>query len=529
MSNGFDYIIVGAGSAGCVLAHRLSEDPSCTVALVEAGGEPDPRLAPVPGAASWMQNTRSDWAFTTVPQRELFDRKIPYPRGRVLGGTSVLNYMVYVRGNAGDYDQWAQLGNTGWSYDGVLPYFRKAETNSKFDDDYHGRSGPLNVEHNAHTHPLGDLFIEAATSLGVPFNPDFNGESQWGCGYYQATLKNGKRASTVAAYLDPVRNRPNLTVFKDAHVLRVVIESGRAVGIECVLEGRQIQTMHADREVVISAGSIGSPHLLMLSGIGPADHLRENRIETQLDNPDVGQNLEDHLGARGVSAYLRDPDAIFGHVAQSFEEGLEEFERTGGGVLATHYLDFGAFYAVDPGQEYPQCQTFMTPGIAEFYRNDGVPDRSRVTMGGYPCRPNSRGSVRLASSNPLDPPLINPNYLSEPDDLRVLIEHVKWNQMILNSESMGKVREGPAHPDFKNDSEVETFVRQTASTIWHPTGTCRMGQMGRSVVSSELAVHGIDGLSVCDASVMPTMVSGNTNAPTIMVAEKGADLIKARM
>ena len=526
MDKAFDYIIVGAGSAGCVLANRLSEDSSCTVALVEAGGEPDPRLAHVPGAATWMQNTRSDWAFSTVPQRELFNRRIAYPRGRVLGGTSILNFMVYVRGNAGDFDNWAQMGNTGWSYLDVLPYFKKAETNASISDRYHGEAGPLSVETNAHRHALCDLFIEAATSLGVKFNPDFNGESQWGCGYYQATLKNGKRSSTAAAYLDAVRERPNLTVVKNAHVLRVAIEKGRARGIECVLDGLSVETLHADRQVILSAGSIGSPHLLMLSGVGPAEHLQEHDIKVHLDNADVGQNLEDHLGGTTVGARVKDPDAIYGRLPKTFEESLDEFERTGGGMLATLQLDAGAFFAVDPGFEYPQCQTFFSPGISEFYRTDGEPDRSRFTAGGYVCKSRSRGSVRLASANPLDAPLIDPNYLSEPDDLRVQIEHVKWNIEVLNAKPFEKVRDGTAQPDFQNDSEIETFIRQNASTIWHPTGTCRMGAAGHAVVSPELSVHGIDGLSICDASVMPTMTSGNINAPVIMVAEKGADMIK---
>ncbi len=482
----------------------------------------------MPGAATWMQNTRSDWSFTTVPQRELFDRKIAYPRGRVLGGSSILNFMVYVRGNAGDYDQWAQMGNTGWSYADVLPYFRKAETNAAFDDAYHGQNGPLSVETNAHRHSLSDLFIEAAVSMGIPFNPDFNGESQWGCGYYQATLKNGRRASTSAAFLDPVRDRPNLTVLKDAHVLRVTIKNGRATGIECVLNGKQIQTIHADREVVLSAGSIGSPHLLMLSGVGPARHLREHGIDIHLDNPDVGQNLEDHLGGTTVTARLRDPDAVFGHVTQSFRQSLDEFESTGGGILATLQLDAGAFFSVDSGFEYPQCQTFFAPSIAEYNRTDGIPDCSSITAGGYICKSKSRGCLSLASSNPLDAPLIDPNYLSEPDDLRVQIEHVKWNQRVLNSKPFEKVREGQAQPDFSDVDEVETFIRRNASTTWHPSSTCRMGAEGSSVVSSELAVHGLENLSICDASVMPTMVSGNLNAPTIMIAEKGADLIKAR-
>ena len=527
MTSEFDYIIIGAGSAGCVLAHRLSEDPTCKVALIEAGGEPDPRLAHVPGAATRMRNTRSDWSFTTVPQRELFGRKMAYPRGRVLGGTSILNYMIYVRGNAGDYDQWARMGNTSWSYDGVLPYFAKAETNATFNDAYHGRNGPLSVETNPHRHPLCDLFIEAAMSKGAPFTPDFNGESQWGCGYYQATLRNGKRASAAAEYLDPVRARPNLTVFKNTLVLKLLVRNGCATAIECLLEGRRFETIRADREIILSAGAIGSPQLLMLSGIGPADHLNSHGIDVVLDNPEVGQNLEDHLGCF-VQAPLRDPDAVYGDLPQSFEEGLAQFERSGDGLLATHYLDAGAFFAVDPDCEYPQCQTFFTPGICELYRTDGAPNRTLVSAGGYVCKSGSRGRVTLASSNPLDPPDIDPNYLSEPDDLRLLVEHVKWNQMVLNAEPFGRVRSAFAQPEFQDDGAIETYIRQNATTIFHPTGTCRMGEAGASVVSQELLVHGIERLSVCDASVMPTMVSGNTNAPTIMIAEKGADLIKAR-
>ena len=528
MVHSADYIIVGAGSAGCVLAGRLSEDPSSTVLLIEAGGEPDPRLSDIPGAASWMQNTSSDWSFTTTPQRELFDRKIPYPRGRVVGGTSILNYVVYVRGNAGDYDQWAQMGNTGWSYDHVLPYFKKAEANADIEDEYHGGDGPLSVETNRHRHPLCELFIEAATSLGVPFNPDFNGATQEGCGYYQATLRNGRRCSSAKAYLDPARERPNLSLVKNALVTRILIEKGRAVGVEYIAEGRRLEVARAEREVVLSAGSIGSPHTMMLSGLGPADHLKAHGIEVLADLPGVGQNLEDHLGPGSMTAWVKDPDTIFGEVPASFEDAVTEFEKTGGGILATHYLDAGAFFSVNPGEAYPSCQTFFTPGIAEFYRADGAPDRGRFCMGGYPCRPKSRGSVTLASANPLDPPVIDPNYLAEPDDLRVAVEHVKWNRSVLNAKPFESIREGMAAPETDNDGELADFVRQNASTIWHPTSSCRMGNNESDVVGPDLLVHGIEGLSICDASVMPTMVSGNTNAPTIMVAEKGADLIKSR-
>ena len=525
MALGFDVIVVGAGSAGCVLANRLSEDPACSVALVEAGGEPDRRLAPIPGAASWMQNTRHDWAFTTVPQKELFGRRISYPRGKVLGGTSVLNYLVYVRGNAGDYDGWAQQGNAGWSYQDVLPYFMKAERNAVYADAFHGTDGPLGVETNTRRHPLCDRFIEAATSRGVPFNPDFNGKTQWGCGYYQATIRNGRRCSTADAYLDPVRGRGNLTVFKNCIVTRIAVDGGRATGLDLIDNGRETRSLTATSEVVLAAGSVGSPHILMLSGLGPADHLRSHGIKVQADVPDVGQNLEDHLTPNGTTRYLKDPDAIYGAVPDSPEAAIEEFERTGGGILATHHLDAGAFYSIDPGTSSPQCQALFTPGVAEFYRVDGVPDRSRFTLGGYLCRPKSRGSITLASANPLDAPLIDPNYLSEPDDLRLMVEQINWNRDVLGAAVFDEICVGSAQPE----DDLEAFVRRTSNTVWHPTSTCRMGAQGRSVVGPDLRVHAVDGLSICDASVMPTMVSGNTNAPTIMVAEKGSDLIKRRI
>jgi choline dehydrogenase len=528
MDGPVDYVIIGAGSAGCVLAARLTADPAFRVALIEAGGEADPRLSPVPGAASRMQDTKADWAFRTVPQRELFDRRIGYPRGRVVGGTSMLNYMVYIRGNAGDYDGWAGMGNTGWSYRDVLPYFRKAESNADLADDFHGRDGPLGVETPRHRVALCELFIEAAQEMGLPFNPDFNGASQAGCGYLQATLRNGRRCSTAEAYLDPVRDRPNLELVRNAHVTRILIERGRAVGVEYLAGGRQAVTLRAEVEVILAAGAIGSPHLMMLSGLGPARHLAAHGIEVVADLPALGHNLEDHLGIGGLSVYLKDPEAVFGRVPPRFEDALAEFERSGTGILATHHLDAGAFYSIDPGRDHPQCQSIMTPGIAEFYRTDGAPDRSRFCLGGWPSRPKSRGTVTLASANPLDAPLIDPNYLSEPDDLRLSIEQKKWVRELLNARAFDAIRAGPPQPEFASDAEIATHIRRNAWTTWHPTSTCRMGTGDDSVVGPDLRVHGLDGLSICDASIMPTMVSGNTNAPTIMIAEKGADLIGGR-
>ena len=528
MEGQFDYIIVGAGSAGCVLANRLSEDSACNVLLIEAGGEPDPRLSNIPGAASWMQKSKSDWAFSTTHQPELFDRRIAYPRGRVLGGTSILNYMVYVRGNSGDYDQWAQLGNSGWSYDDVLPYFKRAEANAAINDMYHGTDGPLSVETNPHRHPLCEMFIAAAVSVGHRFNPDFNGAVQAGCGYYQATLRNGRRCSTARAYLDPVRDRPNLTLVKEALVTRIIVDNNRARGVEYFAEGRRLEIAHTDGEIVCAAGAIGSPHLLMLSGIGPADHLRSHGVDVKADLPGVGQDLQDHISPGSVSGWVKDPDAVYGKIPAKFDDAVTEFEETGGGILATHHLDAGAFYLADPGEAYPALQTFFCPGIAEFYRTDGEPDRRRFCIGGYVCRPRSRGSVTLASGSPLDPPIIDPNYLSDPNDLRLMIELIRKDREIANAKPFDDIRLGVATPDGDDPREITTFIRQNASTTWHPTSTCRMGIDDRAVVGPDLRVRGLEGLSVCDASIMPSMVSGNTNAPTIMIAEKGADLLKAR-
>ena len=305
----FDYIVVGAGSAGCVLANRLSANPDCRVLLVEAGGEPDTVLATIPGAAIRLWGTKLDWAFTTVPQANLFGRRIAYPRGRAVGGTSVLNMMMYVRGNRGDYDRWRSLGNVGWGYDDVLPYFRRSEANATFDDAYHGTDGPMSVVTTVHSHPLCEYFLEAAQSLGVPRNPDFNGAVQEGCGYFQATVRDGRRCGAKEAFIDPIRHRPNLTLLPDALVLRLVIDRGRARGVEYLAAGR-VERAEADGEVICAAGAIGSPHLMMLSGLGPAAHLAEHGIAVVADLPGVGQDLQDHMGGCPVSATLQEPGAL---------------------------------------------------------------------------------------------------------------------------------------------------------------------------------------------------------------------------
>jgi choline dehydrogenase len=520
----FDYIIIGAGSAGCVIANRLSADPACRVVLIEAGGEPDTNLATVPGAAMYLQGSKLDWAYTTTPQKQLFGRRIAYPRGRAVGGTSVLNLMMYVRGNRGDYDRWQAMGNPGWGYDDVLPYFRRSEGNTTFADDYHGSDGPMIVATNPHRHPLCARFIEAAQSIGVPYNPDFNGAEQAGCGYFQATLTGGRRCGSKEAFIDPIRHRPNFTLLRNTFVFRLVTRRGRVHAVEVFSNGA-IHVIEADSEVIVAAGAIGSPHLLMLSGIGPADHLTAHDIPVTADLPGVGQDLQDHIGGGAVSAVLKHPLEPAGQAAD-LDAALAEFDTTGNGHLATHHLDAGAFLRLDPNALDPDFEVVFTPSLAEFYRSDGRLDRTRVYVGGWISRPQSRGSVTLASADPLDRPLIDPNYFADPSDLRLTVDGVRRRMDILNAGPFDDVRLDRADPGDMDDAALDLRVRRSASTIWHPTSTCRMGQDDRAVVGPDLRVHGLDGLRVCDASVMPCMVSANTNATVVMIGEKASDLIR---
>ena len=362
--------------------------------------------------------------------------------------------------------------------------------------------------------------------MGLPFNPDFNGPSQVGCGYYQATLKNGLRCSAAHAYLAPIRSRPNFSIITNALVLRLIVDKGRAIGVEYLDNGRRLETVLADSEVICAAGAIGSPQLLMVSGIGPAGLLRQHGIDVVIDLPGVGQDLQDRLGGFSVGVTLRNPETYFGGVPTSIAAALAEVEATGAGLLATHHLDAGAFFSLQ-GDTWPSLQTFFTPGIAEFYRSDGLPDTSRVHVGGYVCRPKSRGTVTLTSSNPLDRPLINPMYLSEPDDLRLTKELIRRNVEILLSKPFNDICLADVQLNSNEEAEIETYIRRQGTTIWHPTSTCRMGVDELAVVTPDLCVKGIERLRVCDASIMPRMVSGNTNAPVIMMAEKGADVIQA--
>lgn len=521
----FDYVIIGAGSAGCVLASRLSENAACQVLLLEAGGEDDSPLIRTPAFFGRLQDSAYDWADRSFPQAHLNGRRIFIPQGRVLGGSSSINYMIYIRGNRGDYDNWHRLGNDGWGYDDVLPYFIKAERNQTISDRYHGGSGPLGVSSHPATGPLTKRYLAAAKELGIPFNPDFNGKGQEGCGPYQATILNGTRCSVAVAYLHPARSRPNLTVLTHAHATKLLFKGGRVIGVQYLRFGA-VEQAHASSEVVVSAGAFRAPQLLMLSGLGPATELRRLGLEVRQDMPGVGKNLQDHLHTR-VQCEITQPLTFAPLSAGKKAAAAQDYESGRSGPLASNFLEAGAFVRNRPDEEYPCLQLFLFAGLTGDYPESGPPSRHGMTLTAYISRPHSRGQVTLSSSDPLDRPRIDPGYLSDPEDLRCAVAGVRWNLEILYAKPFADIRGGEVAPGahIRDEAGIEAFVRRTASTTWHPVGTCKMGTDEMAVVDSALRVRGVEALRVVDASTMPTIVSGNTNAPTIMIAEKAADHI----
>ncbi|WP_119289988.1 GMC family oxidoreductase [Azohydromonas sediminis] len=526
----YDYLIVGGGSAGCVLAGRLSEDADASVCLIEAGPRDDSVLIHCPaGLAVLAQTGGANWAFETVPQPGLGGRRGYQPRGKVLGGSSSINAMIYLRGQREDYDAWAAAGNPGWGWDDVLPYFRKAEHNERGADAFHATGGPLNVADLRSPNRFAQRFVEAAQQAGYPLNPDFNGAGQEGFGLYQVTHRDGERCSAAKAYLTPHLGRTNLHVRTGVQALRVVFEGRRAVGVE-VREGGQVRTLRARREVLLSAGALQSPQLLMLSGIGPGAALQRHGIAVVHDLPGVGANLHDH------------PDVVLGYDAPHLTElfgislagavravrGIVEWRRRRTGMLTTNFAEAGGFVRSRPDVATPDLQLHFVVGK--------LVDHGRKTVfgHGYSChvcllRPASRGSVSLASADPLAAPRIDPNFLAERGDVDALVRGVKITREILAQPALAAhgAREFATSAAARDDAQIEQFVRRHADTIYHPVGTCRMGPGPGDVVDAQLRVHGVQALRVVDASVMPTIVSGNTNAPTIMIAEKAADLIRA--
>lgn len=523
----FDYIITGAGPAGCVLANRLSEDPDVNVLLLEAGGGDWNPLFHMPAGFAKMTKGVASWGWETVPQKHMKGRVLRYTQAKVLGGGSSINAQLYTRGNAADYDTWvSEDGCDGWSYRDILPYYKRAEDNQRFADDYHSYGGPLGVSMPVSALPICDAYIRAGQELGIPYNQDFNGRQQAGVGFYQLTQRNRRRSSASLAYLNPIRHRKNLTIKLGARVSRIVLEGQRAIGVEVVgKSGSEI--IRAEREVLVSSGAIGSPKLLQQSGIGPADHLKSVGVKVLHDLPGVGSNLQDHLDLFVIAECTGDHtyDGV-AKLHRTIWAGLEYILfRTG--PVASSLFETGGFWYADPDARSPDIQFHLGLGSGieagvERLKNAGV------TLNSAYLHPRSRGTVRLSSSDPAAAPLIDPNYWSDPHDRKMSLEGLKIAREIFQQAALKPyiMAERLPGPKVMTDDELFDYGCANAKTDHHPVGTCKMGNGPESVVGLDLKVHGLEGLRVCDSSVMPRVPSCNTNAPTIMVGEKGADLIR---
>lgn len=524
-----DYVIVGAGSAGCVLANRLSADPSVTVAVVEAGGPDRSPWIHIPvGYFKTMHDPAYDWCYRTQPDPGLNGRALDWPRGKVLGGSSSLNGLLYVRGQREDYDRWRQMGNPGWGWEDVLPLFRRSENQERGEDEFHGTGGGLNVSDMRIRRPICDAWVAAAQAVGYPFNPDYNGATQEGVGYFQLTARNGRRCSSAVAFLAPVKSRPNLTILTRRQVLRVEVVEGRATGV-VMAEGDGERLLRARREVILTSGAIGSPHLLMLSGIGDGEQLRGKGIETRHHLPAVGRNLQDHLQARLVFK-CHDPtlnDEVRSRLNQ-LRIGLRYLMFRSGPMTMAASLAVG-FFRTNDHVATPDIQFHVQPWSADS-PGEGVHPFSAFTMSVCQLRPESRGEIRLAGPDPRQHPEIHPRYLSTETDCRTIVAGIDIARRIARQEPLAS----RISSEFRPDAGLEMgdyegtldWARNNSTTIYHPTGTCRMGGDANSVVDARLRVHGIAGLRVADCSIMPEIVSGNTNAPAIMIGEKAADMIR---
>jgi choline dehydrogenase-like flavoprotein len=513
-----DFVIVGGGSAGCVLAARLSEEPGVEVVLIEAGGPGDAEDILIPGRARNLFLSEYDWAFYSEPEPALEGRRVYQPRGRVLGGSSAINMMVYMRGSAADYDEWAALGNRGWDYDSVLPYFKRSEHNERGASRFHGSGGPLAVSDSRSRNALAAAFVEAAVDSGWPANEDFNGERQEGAGFFQVTQRNGERCTAAAAYLEPIRGRTNLLVMTGTRALRIVLERGRAIGVE-VTTPAGLETVNAGREVILAAGAFQSPQLLMLSGIGPETELRKHGIRVADEMSGVGGNLHDHPGVL-TSWETHEAIGLWNVISDA---NRERFDRERRGPLTSNYIESGGFARV-AGSAEAEIEFHVMPGITYVDKGRRASGPG-ITMFPTLLKPKARGRVGLQSSDPLAPPRIELGYYSDPADLETMLEGVRMAEGIASRPALARHISGPHEAPLETDRQtlLEHIVAQT-QTIYHAAGTCAMGD----VVDAELRVRGIEGLRVVDASVMPTPIRGNTNAPVMMIAEKAADAILGR-
>lgn len=529
LKKSYDYIVVGAGSAGCVVANRLSEDPNKTVLVLEAGNKDRNPWIHVPiGYFKTMHNPNTDWCYVTEPDPGINGRQMQWPRGKVLGGSSSLNGLLYVRGQKEDYDDWAALGNKGWSYDEVLPYFKKSEDQERGADKYHGVGGPLKVSNIRIKREICDKFIAAAEQVGIPRNDDSNGETQEGVGYFQLTInRNGTRCSTAVGFLKPVLGRENLDAATKALVHRVDIKDGKAVGLEVAINGVK-QYIGCTGEIVLSSGAINSPQLLMLSGVGDEQELAKHNIPVVKHLPGVGKNLQDHLQIRTIYK-VNKPITLNDEVNNPIRKMLMGIEyvlfRTGPLTMAASQVCI--FTKTDDAMKRPDIQYHLQPLSADKPA-DGTHRFSAFTASVCQLRPTSTGTIELKSANPEDYPAIHPNYLATEEDQRTAIEAIKVTRRIINAPALAPLIQEEHEPGVQHqtDEELLEYARNRATTIYHPTGTCKMGHDDMAVVDDRLRVHGIKGLRVADASIMPIIVSGNTNAPCIMIGEKISDMIK---
>ena len=524
-----DYVVVGAGSSGCVIANRLSADPNTRVILLEAGGRDTNPWIHIPvGYFKTMHNPSVDWCYKTEPDPGLNGRSIDWPRGKVLGGSSSLNGLLYVRGQKQDYDRWRQMGNKGWSWEDVLPLFKRSEDQERGADDHHGTGGPLSVSNMRIQRPICDAWVAAAQSAGYPFNPDYNGTQQDGVGYFQLTTRNGRRCSAAVAFLKPIRNRPNLQIITHALVKRVNLDGKKATGLTYLDRSGQERTITATREVILSAGAINSPQILMLSGIGDADNLKENGIDPLHNLPGVGRGLQDHLQARLV--FKCNEPTLNDEVRSLFNQAKIALKyamfRAGPMTMAASLAT--GFLKTNPDLETPDIQFHVQPWSADS-PGEGVHPFSAFTMSVCQLRPESRGEIVLNGPDPRSYPKIHPNYLATETDCRTIVDGVNIARKIARHAPLASKISEEFRPtsDLNMDDYEGTlnWARNNTASIYHPTGTCRMGHEPHAVVDDALKVHGIKGLRVADCSIMPEIVSGNTNAPAIMIGEKASDLI----
>jgi len=527
MANQFDYVVIGGGSAGCVLANRLSADGTTTVALLEAGGRDwNPWIHVPVGYFKTIHNPNTDWCYATEPEPGLNGRSLKWPRGKVLGGSSSINGLLYVRGQREDYDRWAELGCVGWSYQDVLPYFKRSEDQENGADDYHGIGGPLSVNNMTFSRPICDDFLNAVAENGTPINHDINGATQEGVGYYQLTAKNGRRCSAAVAYLNNARHRANLTIMTHAMVHRIGFTDKRADRVHITRKGQKME-IQANKEIVLSAGAIGSPQILQLSGVGPRELLKEHAIDVLHDARDVGANLQDHLQIRTVYKTHK-PVTLNDQLSnpiQKLSAGLEYILKRKG-PLSMAASQVYAFCRTRLSNDRPDIQYHFQP-LSSDSPGEGLNKFSAFTASVCQLRPESRGSIRVQSNNAMHHPIIQANYLSTELDCQTAIESLRFTRKIMATKAMRdhvKSEHLPS-PEAQTDDELLDQARAIANTIYHPTSTCRMGVDAHAVVDSRLRVNGVEGLRVADASIMPEIVSGNTNAPTIMIGEKAADMI----